>query len=248
MQRDLLEHQGCALVDNVNERHCEMTKILKSSVAAGALIVGVAIAPMSFAQDTTTPAAPETQAPETQTMEPVPATPEAGEQAQTPEAPATTEPSEQAETPEAVETDTTATADAGAGYLTEQAQDQISADSYIGQTVYNANDENVGEINDLIIRKDGGVEAAVIGVGGFLGIGEKNVAVPFDNIEASMQEDGITLKLMTTETADSLKAAPEFKTMSQLMAERNAAEQTDPATTSGVTPATPVEPEPAPQQ
>ncbi|OHV85522.1 PRC-barrel domain-containing protein [Ensifer sp. LCM 4579] len=220
-----------------------MTKILKSSVAAGALIVGVAIAPMSFAQDTTTPATPETQ-----TMEPAPVTPDAGEQAQTPDAPAMPDASQQAQTPDAAATDTTtATADAGAGYLTEQAEDQISANSYIGQTVYNANDENVGEINDLIIEKDGGIEAAVIGVGGFLGIGEKNVAVPFANIEANMQEDGLTLKLMTTETADSLKAAPEFKNRSQVMAERNA-QQTDTTTTSGVTPATPVEPEPAPQQ
>lgn len=215
-----------------------MTKILTSSVAAGALLVGVAIAPMSFAQETTTPPAPDTQQME-------PATPAPADPAQPPAA------GEQAQTPAPADTDTTATADAdaGAGYLTAQSEDQISANSYIGQSVYNANDENIGEINDLIIKKDGGVEAAVVGVGGFLGIGEKNVAVPFDKIQVSQQEDGMTLKLMTTETADSLKAAPEFKSRSQLMAERDA-EQTDPATTGGVTPATPTtpaQPEPAPQ-
>lgn len=223
------------MFDNVNERQSEMTKILTSSVAAGALLVGVAIAPISFAQETTTPPAPETQQIE-------PATPAPADPAQPPAT------GEQAQTPAPADTDTTATAEADAGYLTEQGEDAISASTYIGQTVYNANDENIGEINDLIIRKDGGVEAAVVGVGGFLGIGEKNVAVPFEKIEVSEQEDGMTLKLMTTETADSLKAAPEFKTRSQLMAERDA-QQTDPATTGGVTPTTPAQPEPAqPQQ
>ncbi len=64
-----------------------MKERLISSVAAGALLVGVAVAPMSFAQQTTTPPA---TAPETQTMEPAPAPapatpPAADEQAQTPD-------------------------------------------------------------------------------------------------------------------------------------------------------------------
>ncbi|ASY55479.1 MULTISPECIES: PRC-barrel domain-containing protein [Sinorhizobium] len=201
-----------------------------SSVAAGALLVGVAVAPMSFAQETTTPPAP---APETQ-VQPAPATPAPADQAQTP-APADK---------------TTDMAEAGS-YLTEQADDQISANTYIGQSVYNANDESIGEINDLIIKKEGGVAAAIVGVGGFLGIGEKNVAVPFESIEVTEQPDSDALKLTTTETAESLKGAPEFKTKSQLMAERNAAQPVDTSTTSatGTTPApAPAPAEPAPQQ
>ena len=54
----------------------------------------------------------------------------------------------------------------GSGYLTEQGADQIAASTYIGQSVYNASDESIGEINDVIFTKDGSVEAAVIGVGG----------------------------------------------------------------------------------
>ncbi|PDT40730.1 MULTISPECIES: PRC-barrel domain-containing protein [Sinorhizobium] len=201
-----------------------------SSVAAGALLVGVAVAPMSFAQETTTPPAP---APETQ-VQPAPATPAPADQAQTP-APADK---------------TTDMAEAGS-YLTEQADDQISANTYIGQSVYNASDESIGEINDLIIKKEGGVAAAIVGVGGFLGIGEKNVAVPFESIEVTEQPDSDALKLTTTETAESLKGAPEFKTKSQLMAERNAAQPVDTSTTSatGTTPApAPAPAEPAPQQ
>ena len=52
-----------------------------------------------------------------------------------------------------------------------------------GLTVYNNNDERVGDINELIIGQDGKIEAVVIGVGGFLGIGEHNVALPFDQVK-----------------------------------------------------------------
>ncbi|PST26281.1 PRC-barrel domain containing protein [Mesorhizobium plurifarium] len=208
-----------------------MKERLISSVAAGALLVGVAVAPMSFAQQTTTPPAP---APETQTMEPAPATPPAAD--------------EQAQTPDTADT-TTDMAAGDASYLTEQADNQISANTYIGQSVYNASDESIGEINDLIIEKEGGIAAAIVGVGGFLGIGEKNVAVPFDKITVADQPDSDDIKLTTMETADSLKAAPEFKTKSQLMAERNANQPVDTSTTSatGTTPA-PAPAEPAPQQ
>ncbi|WP_026613000.1 PRC-barrel domain-containing protein [Ensifer aridi] len=215
-----------------------MRERLISSVAAGALLVGVAVAPTSFAQQTTTPPAP---APETQTMEPAPATPDA-----TTPAPA---PGEQAQTPAPADKSTEMAA-GEATYLTEQAEDQISANTYIGQSVYNPNDESIGEINDLIIKKEGGVAAAVVGVGGFLGIGEKNVAVPFDKIEVTEDAEANTMKLTTTETAESLKAAPEFKTKSQLMAERNAAQPVDTSTTSatGTTPAPTQPTQPAPQQ
>ncbi|MCA1370812.1 PRC-barrel domain-containing protein [Bradyrhizobium sp. BRP14] len=215
-----------------------MRERLISSVAAGALLVGVAVAPTSFAQQTTTPPAP---APETQTMEPAPATPDA-----TTPAPA---PGEQAQTPAPADKSTEMAA-GEATYLTEQAEDQISANTYIGQSVYNPNDESIGEINDLIIKKEGGVAAAVVGVGGFLGIGEKNVAVPFDKIEVTEDAEANTMKLTTTETAESLKAAPEFKTKAQLMAERNAAQPVDTSTTSatGTTPAPTQPTQPAPQQ
>ncbi len=174
-------------------------------------------------------------------MEPAPATPDA-----TTPAPA---PGEQAQTPAPADKSTEMAA-GEATYLTEQAEDQISANTYIGQSVYNPNDESIGEINDLIIKKEGGVAAAVVGVGGFLGIGEKNVAVPFDKIEVTEDAEANTMKLTTTETAESLKAAPEFKTKSQLMAERNAAQPVDTSTTSatGTTPAPTQPTQPAPQQ
>ncbi|TCM55863.1 MULTISPECIES: PRC-barrel domain-containing protein [unclassified Rhizobium] len=124
-------------------------------------------------------------------------------------------------------------------YITEQGADQIAASTYLGQSVYNSSDESIGEINDVIFSKDGSVEAAVIGVGGFLGIGEKNVAVPLDKVTVAEVPNSDDLKLTTTETADTLKSAPEFKTKAAQVAEQNSATPVDGSTTSSTTPMAP---------
>lgn len=211
-----------------------MTNKLLTSVAAGAIFLGAAIAPAAFAQDTTQPA-------ETPAMEPVtPGT--------TPDATKPMDTMDKAQTTTAPSADPAMdTASADKTYLTEQADTQISANTYIGQSVYNSADESIGSINDLIMEKDGGITAAVIGVGGFLGIGEKWVAVPFNNIAVNQAPDSGEVKLTTTETAESLQAAPEFKTLSQKVAERNTVDTTATGSTTTTTaPATaPVEPAPA---
>ena len=53
----------------------------------------------------------------------------------------------------------------------------------VGLSVYNDKSENVGSINDLLTDKSGNIKAVVIGVGGFLGVGEHLVAIPFDKIK-----------------------------------------------------------------
>lgn len=121
------------------------------------------------------------------------------------------------------ETTTAPTAAATAGtmtsqevYLTQQGTDQVAASNYIDQDVYTTGDKSIGKINDLIMQKDGTVVAAVIGVGGFLGMGEKNVAVPISKITVTRDaKEPATLHLTTTETADSLKTAPAFKTLTE---------------------------------
>lgn len=206
-----------------------MTNKLLTSVAASALFLGAAVAPAVYAQDTTQPQT-------NQTMEQPPVMPDASADQ--------TKPMDDT----AAQTGSTApemdTAEAGT-YLTEQAADQISANTYIGQPVYNAADKSIGSINDLIMKKDGGITAAVIGVGGFLGIGEKWVAVPFENIAVTQMPDSGDVKLTTTETAESLQAAPEFKTLTQKVAERATVDTTTTGSTTGTTPA-PVTPAPAP--
>ncbi|MFD0466181.1 PRC-barrel domain-containing protein [Microvirga aerilata] len=57
-----------------------------------------------------------------------------------------------------------------------------------GVNVYNDRNENIGDINEVLIDRQGKVEAVVIGVGGFLGIGDRNVAVPFNALRWEMTE------------------------------------------------------------
>ena len=183
-----------------------MTRKLLTTVAAGALFA-TAFAPAAFSQTAPQPADPAAtnQAAPADPAAPKPVTPDvtkpAGDAAQAPAAKPSTDMAQ-------------------GSYLTEQAPDQISANTYIGQSVYNGNNESIGEVNDLIMKKDGGLVAAIIGVGGFLGIGEKNVAVPMQKITVAQNTQDGTVKLTTTETAESLKAAPEFKTLAMQSAER----------------------------
>jgi len=57
------------------------------------------------------------------------------------------------------------------------------ASKLVGLSVYNDNNERIGSINDLLTDRSGNIKAAVIGVGGFLGVGSHLVAIPFDKIK-----------------------------------------------------------------
>src|SRR5271163_760920 len=62
-------------------------------------------------------------------------------------------------------------------------QGDLRASKVVGLSVYNDNSQSIGSINDLLTDKSGNIKAAVIGVGGFLGVGTRLVAVPFDKIK-----------------------------------------------------------------
>ena len=62
-------------------------------------------------------------------------------------------------------------------------QGQWRTSKLVGLNVYNDNNESLGSINDLLIDKTGNIKAVIIGVGGFLGVGEHLVAVPLDKIK-----------------------------------------------------------------
>src|SRR5437016_1493587 len=61
------------------------------------------------------------------------------------------------------------------------------ASKVVGLNVYNEQNENVGSINDLLMDKSGSVKAAVISVGGFLGMGARLIALPMDKVKFSDQ-------------------------------------------------------------
>jgi sporulation protein YlmC with PRC-barrel domain len=68
-------------------------------------------------------------------------------------------------------------------FMTQLQPNQIMASKLIGTTVVGANNESVGDVNDVIVDRNGQTLGVVIGVGGFIGIGEKDVAVPFSALE-----------------------------------------------------------------
>ena len=68
-------------------------------------------------------------------------------------------------------------------FVTEQSTGEFRASKFVGLNVYGADNEKIGSINEILVDATGSAKAGVIGVGGFLGLGEKNVAVPFASLE-----------------------------------------------------------------
>lgn len=101
--------------------------------------------------------------------------------------------------------------DDSVGYFSA-APAQVLASSVLGKTVYTGADEKgeaIGDVNDVVINADGGAEALVVGVGGFLGLGEKDVAINFDRVSWS-DRDGQRI-IVVTATKEELQQAPEFE-------------------------------------
>jgi sporulation protein YlmC with PRC-barrel domain len=96
-------------------------------------------------------------------------------------------------------------------FLQKQQANDWRGSKLIGATVYGQDNASIGEVTDVLIGNDGTIRAAVIGVGGFLGVGEKNVAVPFDALKISAKPDSSSIQKITVSyTKDELKAAPTF--------------------------------------
>src|SRR5215211_6739317 len=92
-------------------------------------------------------------------------------------------------------------------FMTEQSANQWRASKLVGVDVFGADNQRIGDINEVLLNKDGMAEAVVIGVGGFLGIGEKNVAVPFKSLEWTT-EPRATTGTMVPDTTGSTTRAP----------------------------------------
>ena len=77
------------------------------------------------------------------------------------------------------------------------------------QNVYDPGDNKIGEIMDVLVDREGKITALIVGVGGFLGMGEKDVAVPFQALHQTTKNNKVYLVMNTTK--DALKSAPGFK-------------------------------------
>ncbi len=95
-------------------------------------------------------------------------------------------------------------------FMRSVAGDQYVSTNVIGQPVKNMGGDSIGDVNALILDSNNEVVAVVIGVGGFLGIGEKEVAMDFEALRRERDEDG-NIQLVTGATLEMLESAPEFE-------------------------------------
>ncbi|MBZ2168120.1 PRC-barrel domain-containing protein [Marinobacter sp. F4216] len=95
------------------------------------------------------------------------------------------------------------------GYMANAPANGLQASNLMGVTVSTSGDEEVGEVNDLIINKDGQVVGVVIGVGGFLGMGEKDVAIAWDEVQRAGKAEDLELKI--DQSRETLMSAPDFE-------------------------------------
>src|SRR5436190_11961132 len=104
--------------------------------------------------------------------------------------------------------------------LVQDANTVLAKQDLIGQTVYAVDKAKIGSISDLILSKDAkSVDGFVIGVGGFLGIGEKSVALKLDKLKMTTAADG-TMELAIDMTKDELRNTPSFKSKRDVDAEK----------------------------
>ncbi len=109
----------------------------------------------------------------------------------------------------AEEAKTTGTAPAAAKFSTVS-KDEMFSSKLKGLNVYNQKNESVGEITDLAI-KNHQVDALILSVGGFLGVGEQYVAVSPSSINVRYDDKNNKWMASMNTTKEALKAAPEFK-------------------------------------
>ena len=89
------------------------------------------------------------------------------------------------------------------------AKGDMGASALIGSKVRNANKESIGKIDEIYLDKDAKVTDVVISVGGFLGVGAKDVAMKWSDIKQS--RDGKSIVLTTSLSKDELKSMPDYK-------------------------------------
>ena len=165
-----------------------MLKKLMITTAIGGLMIGSA-----FAAEGTSPPSP---APAAKSTEPAPAA-------------KSTEMSK----PAPVAANPTSAPAASAKFVSSQKPDQFLASKFKGTDVIGTDDKKIGDVSDILFDKDGKIEAYVVGVGGFLGIGAKDVALAPSafQIVAGDKSKNESDKLRLSMTKDELKQAANFE-------------------------------------
>jgi sporulation protein YlmC with PRC-barrel domain len=162
----------------------------------------------------------------------------AAAQGMSPNAPA---PSATTPAPAAKSADTTAAS--SAKFVNSQRQDQYLASKFKGTDVIGSDDKKIGDVSDILFDKDGKIEAYVVGVGGFLGIGSKDVALAPNafQVVAGDHSKNESDKLRLSMTKDELKQASNFepyKAPSSTTGSATGSRPLSPATTTRPSPST----------
>jgi hypothetical protein len=111
------------------------------------------------------------------------------------------------------------------GQIVTQPPDTILARDFLGQPVLAPDNARLGMVTDLVLARDGRtVQGVVVAIGGFLGIGERNVALAIDRLEIAPAPDG-RLKLVTAITREELANAPAFRPRREVEADRRRRER-----------------------
>ena len=104
-------------------------------------------------------------------------------------------------------------------FIDKQKDGEVLTHRLVGTKVLSASAEDIGEVKDVVIDKNGAVSAVVVGVGGYLGIPEKLVAVPYNAIHIGDVIQSSRVVVLDT-TKDALKAAPSYEATEPAMTDR----------------------------
>jgi sporulation protein YlmC with PRC-barrel domain len=96
-----------------------------------------------------------------------------------------------------------------------QAKDEWLASKLKGMTVIGSDDQKIGSVSDILLDKSGKVRALIVGVGGLLGLGARQVAVEFDAFHEMPAAEGNSAQLKMATTKDQMADAAEFKPISE---------------------------------
>ena len=119
-------------------------------------------------------------------------------------------------------TDQPATAATEEAIITEQEETQLRADDLMGIEVVDASGEVIGEVEDLIFDEDKKIAGVVVGVGGFLGIGKKEVGLNWDQAQIQEEPDTRQKTIVVNLNRSQFEAAPDFVTKEEREAQERA--------------------------
>lgn len=114
-----------------------------------------------------------------------------------------------AEADSSTDLDATLSADADGTAMEPLDLQEMTAETLTGAPAYDTKDDHIGEVSEVIVNTSGGVEALIIDVGGFLGIGEKPVELPMADVKIHKAEGDI--RVTTLMTHEELEALPDYQ-------------------------------------